>query len=80
MTAAWYGGLKPGLSATLLAALTSQYLFMQEGLSFTPTRLGDAVNLGLFVVEGSFISLLADQLFQPAALVTVVASLAGRCG
>lgn len=62
MAAAWCGGLRPGLFTTLLAALAGPYLFMHEG-SLTPALRGAALPIGLFVVEGSFISLLAGRLF-----------------
>ena len=35
MTAAWYGGLLPGLATTLLAALVGDYLFVPASSSFT---------------------------------------------
>ena len=59
MTAAWYGGLGPGLVTTLLAALAS--LFMSPRFSLSPGNPGDAINLSLFLIEGSLISLLAAQ-------------------
>jgi signal transduction histidine kinase len=60
MTAAWYGGFRPGMATALLAALAS--LFMPRRISLTPGHPGDAVNLALFLIEGSLISLLAGRL------------------
>ncbi len=60
MTAAWYGGFGPGLATTLLGALAS--LFMPPRFSLKPGHPGDAINLALFLVEGSLISLLAARL------------------
>jgi len=65
MTAAWYGGLSPGLATTLLAALAGDYLFLPPRFSLTAAaHHGDFISLGLglFLVEGSLISLLAAQL------------------
>jgi signal transduction histidine kinase/ActR/RegA family two-component response regulator len=57
MTAAWYGGFRPGLATTLLAALAS--LFMPPRFWLTP---GDSINLALFLLEGILISLLVNGL------------------
>ncbi len=62
MTAAWYGGFLPGLATTLLAALVGDYLFVSPNSSFTSGHVGNAVRLGLFLVEGSLISALGSQL------------------
>ena len=62
MTAAWYGGLSPGLATTLLAALAGDYLFLPPRFSFTVAHHGDFISLGLFLVEGSLISLLTAHL------------------
>ena len=62
MTAAWLGGLGPGLATTLLAAIASVSLLMPTGVSPTSVHAGDALSLGLFLVEGSLISLLVAQL------------------
>jgi K+-sensing histidine kinase KdpD len=62
MTAAWYGGLLPGLATTLLAALVGDYLFVSAGASITSGDAGAALRLGLFLVEGSLISILVSRL------------------
>ena len=62
MTAAWFGGLGPGLAAALLAAVASASFFVGTGVSSTTAHAGDALSLGLFLVEGSLISLLVAQL------------------
>jgi signal transduction histidine kinase/CheY-like chemotaxis protein len=62
MTAAWFGGLGPGLATALLAAVASASLFMPIGVSSTTVHAGDALSLGFFLVEGSLISLLVAQL------------------
>jgi signal transduction histidine kinase/CheY-like chemotaxis protein len=62
MTAAWLGGLGPGLATTLLAAVGSVSLFTPIGVSSTTAHAGEALGLGLFLVEGSLISILVAQL------------------
>jgi signal transduction histidine kinase/CheY-like chemotaxis protein len=62
MAAAWFGGLKPGLATTLMAALAGGFVFMPAGFPLFPAHPGDAISLGLFLIEGSLISLLAAQL------------------
>jgi len=61
MTAAWFGGLLPGLMTTLLSALVGDYLFVPAGSSFTSGHPGNAIGLGLFLVEGSLISVLGSR-------------------
>ncbi len=62
MTAAWYGGFLPGLATTLLAALVGDYLFVSAGASVSSGDAGSAVRLGLFLVEGSLVSILGSRL------------------
>ena len=62
MTAAWYGGFLPGLATTLLAALVGDYLFVSAGASVSSGDAGSAVRLGLFLVEGSLVSILVSRL------------------
>jgi signal transduction histidine kinase/ActR/RegA family two-component response regulator len=59
--AAWSGGLRPGLATTLMAALADS-LFMPGRSWLAGGHLGDAIGLGLFVVDGGLISLLAARL------------------
>ena len=61
MVAAWFGGLGPGLLATALGALSSDYFFLEPLHAFTP--LGKAfLPLLLFGVQGVLISALAQAL------------------
>jgi signal transduction histidine kinase/ActR/RegA family two-component response regulator len=62
ITAAWFGGLGPGLATALLAAAASASPFMPTGLSSTTVHAGYALNLCLFLVAGGSISLLVPQL------------------
>jgi signal transduction histidine kinase len=61
MISAWYGGLGPGLLATVLATLTTDYFFLypigsSSGLSLESTPLV------VFLLEGTLASLLAARL------------------
>ncbi|HEY5907970.1 MAG TPA: ATP-binding protein [Vicinamibacteria bacterium] len=62
MTAAWYGGFLAGLATTLLAALVGDYLFVSAGASVSSGDAGSALRLGLFLVEGSLVSILVSRL------------------
>jgi len=62
LTAAWYGGLLPGLATTLLAALVGDYLFVPAGSSFTSGQAAHGISLVIFLVEGSLISIVASRL------------------
>ncbi len=55
---AWFGGLGPGLLATTLAALASDYFFLPPTYSFLIDDVGEGLRLAVFLLEGSFISLL----------------------
>ena len=58
MVGAWFGGLGPGLLATALAALTAGYFFLSPTYPPLVGDFGQVLRLGLFVLEGSFISVL----------------------
>src|SRR5918995_4197500 len=57
----WYGGLGPGLLATVLAALIADYHFVHPIHSFSSLSM-EATPLVAFVLEGMFISSLAVAL------------------
>jgi PAS domain S-box-containing protein len=61
MVSAWYGGLGPGLLATALAALISDYHFVYPIHAFSGLSM-EATPLVAFVLEGMFISSLAVAL------------------
>ena len=58
MIGAWFGGLGPGLLATTLAALTAGYFFLSPTYPLLAGDFGQVLRLALFVLEGSFISVL----------------------
>jgi signal transduction histidine kinase len=65
MVAAVYGGLGPGILATLLAALASDLLFVGDSLGdVARLKVTNPGQLGLFVLEGVFLSLLGAMLFR----------------
>ncbi|MFN6570859.1 PAS domain S-box protein [Dendronalium sp. ChiSLP03b] len=61
IVSAWYGGLKSGVLATFLSVLLSDYFFLAPtySLNFDPP---DAVQVGLFVVQGLLLSVLFEAL------------------
>jgi PAS domain S-box-containing protein len=62
LVSAWYGGRGPGLLAIALAALISGYFFLSPTYSLFGHSFGQAVRLGLFVVEGVLITLVISAL------------------
>ena len=61
LIAAWYGGLMPGLTTTLLAGAVGGFFFVPPRFSFG-SQSGDTILLVLFLIEGGLISLAAGQL------------------
>src|SRR3712207_3625664 len=53
---AWFGGLGPGLVATALSALTSNYFFLYPENSLEIVSFGQGLRLAVFSIEGVFIS------------------------
>jgi signal transduction histidine kinase/ActR/RegA family two-component response regulator len=62
--AAWYGGLGPGLLATVLSGLAADYLFTPDRHSFQIATLSGAVALGVMVFTGALLSLLCESLHR----------------
>jgi signal transduction histidine kinase len=64
----WYGGLGPGIFATLLSILAVKYYLTPPSGTFVPTY-GDAAHFTVFFISGAFISWLAErQRLDEAAL------------
>jgi PAS domain S-box-containing protein len=61
MVAAWYGGLGPGLFASLLSVFTAEFLFIRP-LYFVVVDVSSVVSLGIFSAEAVSITMLAEQL------------------
>ncbi|HEX8185183.1 MAG TPA: PAS domain S-box protein, partial [Blastocatellia bacterium] len=60
MLSAWYGGLGPGLLATLLSSVGALYFNFDRSFSFSAPSVDDSFRLGLFLLEGVFISLFTE--------------------
>src|ERR671921_2449005 len=61
MISAWYGGLGPGLLATVAAGLSTDYFFLQPASSFSGFSL-ETVPLLAFILEGTLVCLLFEAL------------------
>ncbi|MRG91186.1 ATP-binding protein [Polyangium spumosum] len=59
--AAAYGGMFPGLLATILCALTGALLFLRPIGSLTVASLPDQARLGVFLVVGVFLSAINER-------------------
>ncbi|MBW3624347.1 MAG: SpoIIE family protein phosphatase [Armatimonadetes bacterium] len=60
LVSAWYGGLGPGLAATAVSAIASDYFFLSPKHSLVMPNATDTLRLTLFVVEGIVITLLSE--------------------
>ena len=60
--AAWYGGLGPGLAATLLSAAAAIYFFIPPYYSFRALDLPEWISIAVFGVTGFIISWLCELL------------------
>ena len=60
MIAAWFGGLGPGIVATLLSAATAVYFFLAPH-SFIALSRADAITVPVFVAIGIVISWLFES-------------------
>ena len=59
---AWYGGLGPGLVATLLGMLAIQYYLVPPSGSLKAFESSDLVAVGIFVLVASMMSVLSGSL------------------
>jgi PAS domain S-box-containing protein len=60
----WYGGLLAGLLGTVLSGLVAWYFFIPQYFSFAFVDHTAVVQLVLFIVAGSLVSLLAESLHR----------------
>ncbi len=74
MLSAWYGGLGPGLFATVLGFLVVDFFFLPPRYALYPVRLEDFVLLGLYAVVGIAISMLTARLSRRRAEIEAVFS------
>ena len=61
MVSGWYGGMKPGVLATFLSALLSNYFFIEPKYSLA-LALPSSVRLSLFVLQGIVFSAVCEAL------------------
>ena len=66
MCCAWYGGLGPGLLATLVSALAGRYFLLVPLHGLAPIRLADAIGICLYLALGTCLSLTFEG-FQRAS-------------
>ena len=64
IVAARYGGTLPGLAATVAGTLLGWYVFIPPRYSFAIANPAEAVDVALFALAGSVISLISGQLRQ----------------
>ncbi len=62
MVAAWFGGLWPGLLATTLSALLSNYFFLFPQYAMQTEDPAQGLRLAVFVLEGALISTLVEMM------------------
>ncbi len=60
--AAWYGGIGPGLAATLLSALATDYFLLPPYRSLGPTTPDQWIGVVIFLVTGALICLLVERM------------------
>ncbi|TAF03965.1 MAG: PAS domain S-box protein, partial [Nostocales cyanobacterium] len=58
----WYGGIKPGVLATVLSTLTASYFFINPQFSFFVDNINSVIKLILFMLVTIFISWLNSEL------------------
>ena len=61
---AWYGGLGPGLLATILSALAGRYFLLEPVHSLAPETPADGIGMLLYLLLGTFISLVIEGLHR----------------
>ena len=66
MVSAWYGGLGPGLLATVLAAVITDFFFLYPRGAFSELS-PEALPLAAFLIEGGLVSFLASSLRSATA-------------
>jgi PAS domain S-box-containing protein len=64
MVAAWYGGWRPGILATVLSAATTALWFIDAGASAIGLPPADVIAVILFLLIGALISAACEQLHQ----------------
>jgi PAS domain S-box-containing protein len=64
LVSAWYGGLWPGVLATVLGTLMGDYLWSKPAYTLGVRSASEAISLGLFAATGVLISILNEKLLR----------------
>ena len=64
MAAAWYGGIYPGLLATVLSAVATLFWFVTPAWSVRLTEPSHVIGVVLFVLTGALMSVAAERLLS----------------
>ena len=64
MVAGWIGGLRPGLTATAASAAIAWYCFFEPFGTFKTPALSGIIQIGIFLLSGSLLSLLNGLLHR----------------
>lgn len=64
LLASYFGGIWPGLLATMLSALSATYFLVEPFFSFEITTVHDAVAVTLFLLVGTVVSGLSETLLR----------------
>ncbi len=75
--AALYGGLGPGLTATVLSALVIGYVWLEPVWQFRITYLADWLGLAVFLMSGAMISCVCEAMHRTRARMTATEVQAG---
>ncbi|MBX3450292.1 MAG: response regulator [Planctomycetaceae bacterium] len=68
MLSAWYGGLKPGLVATLMAIAIMNWFFLEPRFKLAIEGSQQMLQVVVFLIEGCFVSALAERLHRSRSL------------
>jgi PAS domain S-box-containing protein len=60
MVTAWYGGLRPGIAATILSTLAINYFLLEPLYTLSIPNLGTVVRLGVFMIAALLINSLNE--------------------
>ena len=62
MIAAWYGGMAPGLLATVAGLMLGDYFFLTDHEALGPVREGERISIGLYAVTTTLCVMLFESL------------------
>jgi K+-sensing histidine kinase KdpD len=62
MIAAWYGGMAPGLLATVAGLMLGDYFFLTDHQALGPVRESERISIGLYAVTTTLCVMLFENL------------------